>query len=178
MAALSPVGPPPARVSPAGTTTSIVGSSRPSSRRTSSNSAPRRRTPSSLAANTLYYRDLLDTYTLFGDPATRLNVLPVDVQIEKQTLGGQTGFTSGHPITYTLTYANAGPATAHHVTITDTLPTALNAVSWTSSGSVITARVGSTYAWDVEDLPAGTGGVITVTGTISEVYQGYVTQHG
>ena len=58
------------------------------------------------------------------------------------------------------------------MTITDTLPAALNAVSWTSSGSVITARVGSTYAWDVEDLPAGTGGVITVTGTINEAYQG------
>ena len=36
-----------------------------------------------LAANTGGHPELLDTYLLFGDPATRLNVLPVDVQLVK-----------------------------------------------------------------------------------------------
>ena len=65
---------------------------------TSSNSAlPTTYAKFYLAANTPYYRDLLDTYTLFGDPATRLNVLPAEVQVGNETLGGQTGFTSGRP---------------------------------------------------------------------------------
>jgi len=122
-----------------------------------------------------YYTDLLDTYTLFGDPATRLNVLPVDLQIEKQTPRQQTGFKAGNQITYTLTYTNAGPATAHHVTISDTLPAEILSPNWVSSGAVVGQQVGSAYIWDIADLPAGTGGVITITGRIDETYDGTLT---
>ncbi len=117
------------------------------------------------------YTDLLNTYTLFGDPATRLNVLPADVGIAKAVTGNAATFTWGDPITYTLTYLNAGPATAHGVVISDTLPAALTSLAWSAHGVPITLQVGSTYVWDVGSLPAGTGGVITVTGRISPSLQ-------
>ena len=42
-----------------------------------------------MAASTDYFRDLLDTYTLFGDPATRLNVLrATDVSVTDLTIEG------------------------------------------------------------------------------------------
>jgi uncharacterized repeat protein (TIGR01451 family) len=70
-------------------------------------------------------------------------------------------------VTYTLTYANAGPATAHHVVITDTLPEVLQDPTVISMGAVITPRVGSRFAWDVADLAAGEGGTITMTAVVS-----------
>ena len=125
-----------------------------------------------LAAGTPWYRDLLDTYLLFGDPATRLNVLPADLQVTKAVAGNRTGFTSGEMITYTITYTNAGLAGANRVVISDTLPAVLSSLAWTSSGTPITQQVGSAYVWDAGSLPAGAGGVITVTGVTPLGYQG------
>lgn len=126
-----------------------------------------------LAASSQFFNDLLDTYTLFGDPATRLNVLPADLAIAKTVVGNAANFTWGDPITYTLTYTNAGPATAHHVVISDTLPTALTTLAWSASGApvTVTEQVGANYAWDAGSLPAGSGGVITITGRISPSLQ-------
>jgi uncharacterized repeat protein (TIGR01451 family) len=119
--------------------------------------------------------DLLDTYLLFGDPATRLNVLPADLQVTKTVAGNLTGFSSGDAITYTLTFTNAGPVTANRVVISDTLPTVLTSLAWTSSGAPITARAGSTYVWDAGSLPAGAGGTITITGLLPEAFEGALT---
>jgi len=118
---------------------------------------------------------LLDTYLLFGDPATRLKVLPADLTIEKTTVGDQYAFEGGDAITYTLTYTNAGPAAAHRVTISDTLPAGIVSPSWSASGAVITQQLPSQYVWDVQDLPAGTGGVITISGRINGSLTGTLT---
>jgi uncharacterized repeat protein (TIGR01451 family) len=119
-----------------------------------------------LYGNTGDYRDLLDTYVLFGDPALQLAVLKADLDITK-TVVSAAAVQSGDTVTYTLTYANAGPATAHHVVISDTLPEALRDPSVTWAGAVITSRVGSRFVWDVADLAAGQGGIITITAVVS-----------
>jgi uncharacterized repeat protein (TIGR01451 family) len=119
-----------------------------------------------LYANTGEYRDLLDTYVLLGDPALQLAVLQADLGITK-TVAPAAIVQPGDTVTYTLTYANAGPATARHVVITDTLPEVLQNPQVISAGAVITPRVGSRFVWDVADLAAGEGGTITITVVVS-----------
>jgi len=126
-----------------------------------------------LYSGTTGYRELIDTYLLMGDPAMRLNVLETDVAIEKAT--SPTGHLHpGAAITYTLAYTNAGPATAHNVVISDTLPAPVMNPTVTWSGAAITQRPGSRYVWDVADLPAGAGGLITITAAISNTFTGII----
>jgi uncharacterized repeat protein (TIGR01451 family) len=119
-----------------------------------------------LYSNTGGYRDLIDTYTLFGDPALQLNVLKTDVAISK-TAHPPGPVQPGDKITYTLTYTNAGPATAFNVVIRDELPDELTDPAVSTSGAAITPRSGSRYVWDVADLAAGEGGTITITAIVS-----------
>lgn len=124
-----------------------------------------------LYSGTGRFRELIDAYLLMGDPAMRLKVLETDLAIEKSV--SPTGrLVTGDIITYTLTYTNAGPATAHNVVITDTLPAALENPTVTSSGATITPRPGTRFVWDVADLPPGGGGVITITATIGQNHGG------
>ena len=64
-----------------------------------------------LYAHSTSYPDLIDTYTLFGDPAMKLAVRPADLSVQLTTQPSEAIF-SGQPITYTLTYNNAGSALA------------------------------------------------------------------
>ncbi len=116
--------------------------------------------------------ELIDTYILFGDPALELAVLKADLSITKtvQTTPPTALFPA--TITYTLTYRNAGPSTAYNVVITDVLPAGLENPVVVSSGMTITQRTGTSYVWDVADLPVGTGGIITITATISPTFRG------
>jgi len=123
-----------------------------------------------LYTHTGWYRDQIDTYLLFGDPATALNVLSADVQVT-QNVSADT-LPAGDTIIYTLAFTNTGPATAHHVVIEDTLPSALLNPLVTSSGVAVTLRSGSALVWDVADLTAGAGGVITITATVSATFAG------
>jgi uncharacterized repeat protein (TIGR01451 family) len=120
------------------------------------------------------YLDLMDTYVLFGDPALRLHTLPADVSITK-TVDPVGPVLPGDPLSYTLTFTNAGPATAHHVVVTDTLPPELINAAFVSSGAVITPRLGTRFVWDVEDLTAGEGGTITVTATVHPAFSGLIS---
>jgi uncharacterized repeat protein (TIGR01451 family) len=124
--------------------------------------------------NTLGNRDLMDTYVLFGDPALRLNTLPADVALTKSVdpIGS---VQPGDALTYTLTYTNAGPATAHHVVISDVLPTALISPTVTASGAAITLQPGTRFVWDVEDLAEGEGGLITITAILDPTAAGVIT---
>jgi uncharacterized repeat protein (TIGR01451 family) len=45
---------------------------------------------------------------------------------------GQTTAVPGQPVTYTIGVANAGPDDAAGATVTDTVPAALQGVTWTS----------------------------------------------
>lgn len=113
------------------------------------------------------HRELIDTYLLFGDPATRLPILKTDVVISKQIVNP-----APRHLTYALVYTNTGPAMAHNVVITDLLPAALLTPSVVSSGPAITARTGTRFVWDVADLPPGGGGVITVTAPVDFDFEG------
>ncbi len=110
--------------------------------------------------------DLLDTFTLFGDPALHINALDADLQIDKAV--EPSGFVEqGQVLTYTLTFSNAGPAMAHSVVLTDIVPAEL--VSPTvvySSPNVLGQRPGAPFAWQIADLSPGEGGEIRFTGTV------------
>jgi uncharacterized repeat protein (TIGR01451 family) len=122
-----------------------------------------------LYSHTGGHRDLLDAYVLFGDPALTLHTLEADLSIAPAS-GFPGPVHAGQAVTYTLTYTNAGPATAHNVAITHALPAALVSATVTSSGAAIAQRPGARFSWDVADLAAGEGGVITVTASVSPTY--------
>ncbi|MCP4423202.1 MAG: DUF11 domain-containing protein [Chloroflexi bacterium] len=73
---------------------------------------------------------------------------------------------AGDPITYTLSFANVGSATAVNVALTDTIPVSVTNTSVISAGAAI-AQTSSGYVWSVQDLAPGEGGTITITGELS-----------
>jgi uncharacterized repeat protein (TIGR01451 family) len=76
---------------------------------------------------------------------------------------------SGEPLTYTLTFSNAGLITATGVVITDTIPVSVTHSSLTVDSNVpITVTGNISYVWKVVDLAPGAGGIITITGVLSD----------
>lgn len=114
------------------------------------------------------YEELLETYVLFGDPALALHVLGTDLML---SLSAPQSAWPGDSITYTLAYSNGGPATAHHVLLTATLPSILLSPTVTASGA-ITPHGSAPLAWEVADLAAGEGGIVTITAMISPTFRG------
>jgi uncharacterized repeat protein (TIGR01451 family) len=79
----------------------------------------------------------------------------------------------GDAITYTLVFSNTGDILAHHVVITDRVPISVTVASLQVASSVeITATGSINYVWQVQDLDAGEGGVITITGMLSNSLPG------
>ncbi len=126
-----------------------------------------------LHAQTSAYADLIETFTLFGDPATALQVLRPEVKIKKAAQ-----FTlplaEGSPVTFTLVYSNAGDRIATQVVISDVLDSALLNPLAISSGAIITQHVGAPFIWDVADLAPGLGGTITITAQINQPLEGFL----
>lgn len=110
------------------------------------------------------FKDLLDTYVLFGDPALVVNTPRPDVAITK-TVEPSGTVAPGDPITYTLTYTNVGQLDAPDVVITDILPSQLLNPSF-SSTPTLTPDPGPAYIWQVGLLTPGAGGVITINATV------------
>ncbi len=78
----------------------------------------------------------------------------------------------GKQITYTLAFSNSGSAAATGIVITDIVPVTLTGVSFSSVGVVVTATGGVNYTWQVQDLPTGSGGSITLVGIVSPTSSG------
>ncbi len=116
--------------------------------------------------------ELIDAYILFGDPALTLNALRADLRVAKTAQTAPQVSLFPQTITYTLSYTNAGPSTAYGVVITDIIPTGLENPVVISSGAAITRQTGTSYVWNVANLPARTGGVITITATIAPTFHG------
>ena len=75
----------------------------------------------------------------------------------------------GDRVTFTLSVSNTGSLTATSVVITDVLSADITDESWAATGSLSASTVlsDSRYVWALPALAPGSGGVITVLGTIS-----------
>jgi uncharacterized repeat protein (TIGR01451 family) len=73
----------------------------------------------------------------------------------------------GQAVTFTLTLSNTGSIPATGIVVTDTLPAILTELSFTSTLAVTDTGHVPPYVWTVQDLAAGRGGVITVSGVLS-----------
>jgi uncharacterized repeat protein (TIGR01451 family) len=80
---------------------------------------------------------------------------------------GPTATLAGAPVTYTLALENAGLAPAESVVLTHTVPAEIVGTAWESSLGEVALRPGSRYVWDLPELAAGAGAVITVSGTFT-----------
>jgi uncharacterized repeat protein (TIGR01451 family) len=75
----------------------------------------------------------------------------------------------GGTIAYILVFSNAGPGLATGVVISDTIPPALTSTRVVSSSDVVITQVGGTrYIWEAANLVSGAGGMITITGVLSD----------
>jgi uncharacterized repeat protein (TIGR01451 family) len=112
-------------------------------------------------------RDLIDTYTLFGDPALRIKALDADLQIEVKVEPDAPVF-PGDLLSYTLSFRNNGPATAHEVVVTDLVPASLAnpAVTYTSP-EIVGQGPGAPFTWDIADLAPGESGEIRFQGRVA-----------
>ena len=113
------------------------------------------------------HTDLLETYHLFGDPALRLNSLDVvDVSVG-QSIKASDAPSRGEVVTLTLSFTNTGPDVAAGVVLTDLLPQMLVTPTLVfSSPEVLEQREGTTFAWTLDDLPAGATGQVILTATV------------
>lgn len=112
------------------------------------------------------FKELLDNYILFGDPALTLAVPTADLGVSK-TVQPAMSVSPGQPVTYTLIISNTGQFVSNAVRITDTLPSQLTNVSWSASQPDVVLVTGSNLAWTIASLAAGEQRTITVHATVS-----------
>ena len=110
-----------------------------------------------------YHQDLLDTFTLFGDPALRLSsVFKPDLRITQQLLGS--GHKPGDPVTLTLTIENTGAGVSTGIVVTNSVPPEILSPTWSTAASGVS--VSGTYTWTLPDLGSNQQVVIQVSGVI------------
>jgi uncharacterized repeat protein (TIGR01451 family) len=108
------------------------------------------------------HHDLIDTFGLLGDPASRLAVAP-DVAIAKTVSPAGPRFV-GAPITFTLSFSNEGVLPARDVVISDLLADTLLMPTVSFGGSTPLTPTGSAFlGWQAGTLNPGEGGIITIT---------------
>ena len=105
-----------------------------------------------------------------GAAAYNVVAPPANLSLTKSVMP-TTHVNLGQAITYTLTFYNAGLGTATDVVIADTIPVSVTNSSVISSGVAIT-QTSPGYVWSVQDLAPGQGGVITITGVLSDPLAG------
>ncbi|MBX2997357.1 MAG: pullulanase-type alpha-1,6-glucosidase [Caldilineaceae bacterium] len=104
----------------------------------------------------------LDAFAIHATPV-------VDVSIAKAVQ--PTTVAPGAVITYTLAFTNVGNTVARNVRITDVVPVSVTVTSvGLSSLAIVTDTHAPDFAWDVSDLPVDAGGVITLTGTLTNTF--------
>ena len=112
------------------------------------------------------FKELLDNYILFGDPALTLALPTADLGVSK-TVQPAASVVPGQPVTYTLVVSNVGQLSADGVRITDTLPSELTNITWSASHADVVLVTGSNLAWTVASLPTGAQRTITLHATVS-----------
>jgi hypothetical protein len=115
------------------------------------------------------------TYTLLGDPATRLNIrraVNLGVHLEVTP----TLVFAGDAMTYTLTYSNTGEFTATEGRISLTLSSWLTDTAYSLSHSSMgtsAAVSDERYVWNVGTITPGGFGHITVTARVKPELSGF-----
>ncbi len=117
--------------------------------------------------------DVLGAAYSADDITVWLNEPPADLQIGKSV--NPSTAEPGDTVTYTLTFSNTGNSTATGVVITDIIPSELSAISYQPSAISITPIGSINYVWQVEDLSPGEGGLITISGVLSNPSGGVFT---
>jgi uncharacterized repeat protein (TIGR01451 family) len=108
-----------------------------------------------------------------NNSATDTDTLSPQVAVGVTKTNNLSSVRAGLPTTYTIVVSNTGPSNAGNVTVTDTLPTALNwtgaNASWTcaTTNGATCAGAGSGSISDVVNLPAGATVTYTLTATVS-----------
>ncbi|MGA7937405.1 MAG: lamin tail domain-containing protein [Kovacikia sp.] len=77
---------------------------------------------------------------------------------------GQASTIAGSPISYTITVTNNGPSTVNSLTLTETLPAAIQSPVFTPSTGLYNSDTG---AWTGLNLASGQGITLTLNGTVS-----------
>jgi uncharacterized repeat protein (TIGR01451 family) len=87
---------------------------------------------------------------------------------------GQATAVPGQPVTYTIVASNAGPTAVTSATVSDTVPAALVAPTWTcvGAGGGICSATGGGDINDIVDLPVGASVTYALTGTIHALATG------
>jgi uncharacterized repeat protein (TIGR01451 family) len=113
------------------------------------------------------FKDLIDTYILFGDSAMSFNLAAPDLQVQKRA--NPSGYLlAGQQVKYIITYRNIGNVTATGVVLTDTVPAEITNPAWSASDPAVSALPGLTFAWQLPDLAPNAGGTVTITGTATQ----------
>lgn len=105
------------------------------------------------------------------DTTTCINRNLPDLTLAKDN--GQTIFTPGQNLTYTIVYTNIGAATAANALITDTLPTGFTFSDATQPHTFIPGPPDQ-VVFSLGDVLSQTSGVVTVTGQIDPGFTGSV----
>jgi uncharacterized repeat protein (TIGR01451 family) len=99
-----------------------------------------------------------DQLTDYADVTVTAPVLSFSKTVSQSTAN------PGDTLVYTLTYNNSGSGDATGVIVTDTIP---DDVTFVNSSLLNYSVNGTTYTWIIGDLPAYSGGTITITVTVS-----------
>jgi uncharacterized repeat protein (TIGR01451 family) len=122
------------------------------------------------------YTLTVEGYDLAGNPgisgAYLLNVLAsTDLQLHKS---GPTDATLNEPITYTITYTNAGLVPVSGAVLTDIIPAEIINLTVAASPPV-TPTGGADFVWQLPTLAPGESGTIVVSGIVNPNLIGMVT---
>jgi len=119
------------------------------------------------------------------DTATALTTVQAQADLSLSKTGSPNPVTLGQDITYTLTFANAGPSNANGVVVTDTLPAGFTVVSTSTTvpGTIfssstlngvttVTANLGVLGAANQCTLTRPTSGTITIVAHVPDNFFG------
>jgi uncharacterized repeat protein (TIGR01451 family) len=79
----------------------------------------------------------------------------------------------GQTLTYAITASNAGPSDAQNVVITDTIPSGIAGVEFSTDGGITWSPWTGTF--NIGTLPSGTSRTILIRGTVSSTAKGTIT---
>jgi len=117
--------------------------------------------------------DLLDTYLLFGDPATEMPLVAVTPSADLQvgiSAKPVAVLSPGAMVAYEITVTNNGPARGAPVVLSYALPSGLINPMVVSASAGVTLRPGATFIWDIAQLGAGASARVLVQARINPAF--------